>query len=86
MCFGLPAIGTTAGAASEIIEDGKTGYLIPAGDSRSLAGHLRSLAQDRGLLARLSCGARERYLRQPSWNETAASIREFLQSMATSSQ
>jgi glycosyltransferase involved in cell wall biosynthesis len=86
MCFGLPAIGTTAGAASEIIEDGKTGYLIPAGDSRSLADHLRSLAQDRGLLARLSCGARERYLRQPSWNETAASIREFLQSMATSSQ
>src|ERR1041385_1528891 len=28
MCFGLPAMGTTAGAAGEVIEDGKTGYLI----------------------------------------------------------
>ena len=28
MCFGLPAIGTTAGAASEIISDGVDGFLI----------------------------------------------------------
>jgi glycosyltransferase involved in cell wall biosynthesis len=86
MCFGLPAIGTTAGAAREIIEHGKTGYLIPPEDSRSLAGHLRSLAEDRGLLIHLSLQARQRYLRQPSWNETAQSIREFLQRMAKSFQ
>ena len=80
MGFGLPAIGTTAGAASEIIEHGKTGYLIEPDDSNTLAKHLQSLAEDRGLLTRLSLNARERYLRQPSWKETAKSIRAFLAS------
>ena len=80
MGFGLPAIGTTAGAAGEIIEHGQTGYLIAPEDSESLAAHLHSLAEDRGLLARLSINARERYLRQPSWTDTAQSIRNFLYS------
>ena len=81
MCFGMPAIGTTAGAASEVIEQGQTGYLITPDDSSSLAGYLTSLAEDRGLLRRLSLNARERYLRQPSWEETAGRIRDFLQGM-----
>jgi glycosyltransferase involved in cell wall biosynthesis len=80
MRFGLPAIGTTAGAAAEVIEHGKTGYLVPPNDSDALAKHLRLLAEDRGLLTRLSFNARARYLRQPSWNETAESIRAFLAS------
>ncbi len=37
MCFGLPAIGTTAGAAGEIIKDGQTGYLIEPNDLASLS-------------------------------------------------
>jgi glycosyltransferase involved in cell wall biosynthesis len=86
MGFGLPAIGTTEGAAPEIIEHGKTGYLISPQDSRSLAGHLQSLTEDRDLLTRLSLHARERYLRQPPWNETARKVREFLHVMARPSQ
>ncbi|HEY3473295.1 MAG TPA: glycosyltransferase family 4 protein [Anaerolineales bacterium] len=86
MCFGLPAIGTTAGAAAEIIEHGETGFLISPEDSRSLTGHLQSLTDDRDMLIRLSLHARERYLRQPSWTETARNIREFLHAMAKSSQ
>jgi len=80
MGFGLPAIGTTAGAAGEIIEHEKTGYLIKPDDSDSLASILTSLQEDRGSLTRLSLNARERYLRQPSWNETAENIRSFLRS------
>ena len=80
MCFGLPAIGTTAGAAAEVIDDGKTGYLIKPNDSASLSVRLRSLAEDRGLLTRLSINARQRYLRQSSWETTAESIRDFLYS------
>jgi glycosyltransferase involved in cell wall biosynthesis len=81
MCFGLPAIGTTTGAAGEIIEPGKTGYLIAPDDTKSLAEHLQSLARDRGLLTRLSLNARERYLRQPSWAGSAKNIRDFLSSL-----
>ncbi|MBK8616800.1 MAG: glycosyltransferase family 4 protein [Anaerolineales bacterium] len=80
MSFGLPAIGTTAGAAGEIIEHEKTGYLIEPNDSNALAAHISTLASNRELLTQLSLNARQRYLQQPSWNETAAQIRAFLQS------
>jgi len=81
MGFGLPAIGTTSGAASEIIEDGKTGYLIAANDASALAARLAALARDQDLLTRLSINALQRYRNQPKWETTAASIREFLQKM-----
>lgn len=80
MAFGLPAVGTTAGAAGEIVEDGQTGYLIEPNDSASLFAKLKLLAEDRGLLTRLSINARRRYLHQPSWETTAESIRDFLSS------
>jgi len=81
MAFGLPAIGTTAGAAGEIIEHGKTGYLIEPNDSTTLATHISQLASDKSLLAELSLNARRRYIQQPAWNETANQIRTFLQNM-----
>jgi glycosyltransferase involved in cell wall biosynthesis len=81
MCFGLPAIGTTAGAAGEIIEHKKTGYLIQPDDHQALATYLSQLASNRRLLAKLSLNARRRYTQQPAWNETASQIRTFLQNM-----
>jgi glycosyltransferase involved in cell wall biosynthesis len=81
MAFGLPAIGTTAGGATEIISNGETGYLIPPDGAVTLAERLSMLARDRELLARLSLNALHRYNHQPSWGETAGQIREFLFSM-----
>jgi glycosyltransferase involved in cell wall biosynthesis len=78
MCFGLPAIGTTAGAAGEIITDGKDGYLIEPEDATVLADHLTELAMNRELLVRLSLNAVERYRSQPKWDETAKNVRKFL--------
>lgn len=78
MGFGLPAIATLGGAAQEIITHGVDGYLIPPGDAHALAYYLRMLSEERGLLARLGKAARARYLAQPTWEETAARIRNFL--------
>jgi glycosyltransferase involved in cell wall biosynthesis len=78
MCFGLPAIGTTAGAAGEIITHGKDGYLIEPDDENALANHLNQLATNRELLLYLSMNAIKRYKTQPKWEETAKKIREFL--------
>ncbi len=78
MCFGLPAIGTTAGAAVEIIMHGKDGYLIEPGDSETLAKLLNKLAADQELLVQMSRNARIRYDSQPKWEKTASQIREFL--------
>lgn len=83
MAFGLPAIGTTAGAASEIISEGETGYLVSPDDVTTLAERLSTLACDRELLVRMSLKALERYRQQPTWDETAGQIRDFLLSMIT---
>ena len=83
MGFGLPAIGTTAGAAGEIITHGKDGYLVKPDNADSLAAHLNELASNRELLVRLSLNAVRRYQSQPKWDETAKSIREFLYVIAS---
>src|SRR5688500_16916906 len=78
MCFGLPAIGTTAGAAAEIISDGVDGFLIEPENANELAKKLKLLSENRDILIQMSLAARNRYLRQPKWEETAARIRAFL--------
>jgi glycosyltransferase involved in cell wall biosynthesis len=81
MGFGLPAIGTTQGAAREIITHDQNGYLIEPGDHSALAALISSMAENRQRLIRLSLAARRRYLQQPSWEQTAASMRGFLADM-----
>jgi glycosyltransferase involved in cell wall biosynthesis len=82
MAFGLPAIGTINGGASEIISDCKTGFLIPPDDEQMLSERLSTLARDRDLLKRMSVAALERYRQQPRWEETAGNIRKFLHAIA----
>ncbi len=79
MGFGLPAIAGDAGAAGEIIQHGKNGFLVPTGDSHVLAAHLRELYRDRGKLEAMSLVARERYCSHPTWKQTTAQIRHFMQ-------
>lgn len=81
MGVGLPAIGTTQGAASEIIIHGKTGFLIKPDDAARLAVLLRNLGQDRKLLAALGMAARQRYQQFPVWEESMANVRSFLLNM-----
>ncbi|HLA07665.1 MAG TPA: glycosyltransferase family 4 protein, partial [Anaerolineales bacterium] len=78
MGFGLPAIGTTAGAAGEIIRDGVDGFLIEPENAGELAARLKVLNEKREILIQMSLAARARYLRQPTWEQTAGNIREFL--------
>ncbi|NDJ54596.1 MAG: glycosyltransferase family 4 protein [Chloroflexi bacterium] len=77
MGFGLPAIGTTGGAAHEIIRPG-TGFLIEPGDSQTLAEHLSSLINNREGLHQMSLAARQRFLNHPRWADSMAAIRAFL--------
>ena len=78
MCFGLPAIGTSAGAANEIISQGVDGFLIEPENAHDLAEKLKILREKRKTLVQMSLEARDRYLRQPKWEETAGRIRQFL--------
>src|SRR6185503_5029245 len=46
MATGLPVVATNVGGADELVVDGQTGILTPAGDDRSMADALVALARD----------------------------------------
>ncbi len=81
MAFGLPAIGTAQGAAGEIITHGQNGFLITPGSIVELREELQKLIFDRAALLRMSLAARDRYLAQPTWEQSGRDIREFLNSL-----
>ncbi len=56
---GLPVIASDRGALPEIVEDGKTGFVVPAGDVEKLAGAMRRYAGDRALWRRHCAQAAE---------------------------
>jgi len=80
MHFGLPAIAGTAGAAKELIRHDHNGFLAPPGDADALARCISLLVEDRELLKRLSLTAHHSAAAHPTWNESAARARAFLQS------
>jgi glycosyltransferase involved in cell wall biosynthesis len=59
MACGVPVLATAVGGMAEAIVDGRTGWLIPAGDDGALAAALRDLLGDRDRLARAGAEARE---------------------------
>ena len=46
MAMKVPCVASDVGAIDEIIEDGKTGLLFPAGDIERLVSHIKALLQD----------------------------------------
>ena len=65
MCFGCPSVSTRVGGIPEVVEDNRSGLLVPFGDVAALAGALEGLIDDktrRGTLGRAAqARARERF-------------------------
>lgn len=78
MGFGLPVIGSKAGAAKEIITHGIDGYLVTPGDTRTLSVHINGLIEDRNKLRAMSLAALDRFSQHPSWSDTGRAIHQFL--------
>lgn len=60
MAAGRPIVATAVGAATELIEHGRHGLLVPPGDADRLAEVIGRLLDDRGLARRLGEAARRR--------------------------
>jgi glycosyltransferase involved in cell wall biosynthesis len=82
MSFGLPAIASRAGGATDVVTDGETGVLVDPGNSAAIAGALTRFDADRDRLASMGKAARRRYESHPDWRETTARVRELLEAVA----
>jgi glycosyltransferase involved in cell wall biosynthesis len=59
MACGLPVVVTDTSGARDLVEPGRTGWIVPAGDAAAIAEVLREALADRGRLARMGAAARE---------------------------
>lgn len=82
MHFGVPALGSSAGATGEIIRDGENGFLIPPGDRQILAERLALLARDRARLEQMSLAALRHSAGALSWEASAEKVRAYLLEVA----
>ena len=76
---GLPVVSTFEGAIPEIIENGRTGFLINKGDSRDLSDRLCQLLGDAELRQQMGRAAREKYLNEFTPQRFAERLEKLLQ-------
>jgi glycosyltransferase involved in cell wall biosynthesis len=72
MAHGVPSVASDRGGNPEVIEDGKSGILIPAGSPDALRRALARLRDDRPWRESLAAGARERARAYPFERSAAA--------------
>ncbi len=71
MAFSLPCIGTNRDAMPEIIEDGRTGFLVNPSDEVVLADRLIQLLEDGQMAARMGRAGYERVMSRFLWSHVA---------------
>ncbi len=81
MSFGLPALASRAGGASDVVTDGEDGLLV-APDSPSAVARAIERLDDPDTLAAMGNAARARYERHPGWAETTRRVRGLLAEVA----
>lgn len=60
MCYRVPPVVTDSGGSPELVQDGKSGFVVPVRDARSLASAFEKLYRDPALRTRLGDAARDR--------------------------
>jgi glycosyltransferase involved in cell wall biosynthesis len=86
MSFGLPAIASVAGGATDIVTEGETGIPVDPDDPAAIAEAVTRLGTDTDRLARMGHRARERYEQHPDWETTAFRVRELLATVASTAE
>jgi D-inositol-3-phosphate glycosyltransferase len=69
--FGKPVVATATGGNLELVEDGRTGYLVVPGDSIAMAKALAVMLKDRDNASRMGDRGREMVECRYSWQEIA---------------
>jgi glycosyltransferase involved in cell wall biosynthesis len=82
MAAGLPVVATPVGAIPEMVADGRTGLLVPAGDPDALRAALERLG-DPGLRARMGAAAHARARERFDATANAARVLDVLASVSS---
>jgi glycosyltransferase involved in cell wall biosynthesis len=82
MACGLPAIAVDRFGPAEIVEDGRTGWLVPPDDEAALAAAMRNVIEDGAERARRGRLARETALARWSWPALAGRLAGVLSAVA----
>ena len=84
MASGKPVIGGAHGGAPEVIEDGKTGYLVPHGDAAQLATAIETLLSDASLREGMGRRGKQRVENEFRFSVFAKSFRKILRELCES--
>jgi glycosyltransferase involved in cell wall biosynthesis len=83
MACGLPVVASAVGGLLGAIDDGRTGFLVPPGDSMPLAQRLIDVLQDGHRAATIGIAARQSVERDFSWPRTVeATIQVYREALA----
>ena len=77
MAGGVPCVATRVGGVPEVVEDGKTGLLVPPGDSLALAKGIATLLEDRMFAKQMGEAAREVVARRFSLTSMVRTYQEI---------
>lgn len=75
---GKPAIAGDSGGTKDAVVNGETGFVVNPNDINEIAQAVLKLAQNEMLRKKFGAAARERALKDFSWNKQAALIRDML--------
>ena len=84
MACGKAVIGGAHGGAPEVIEDGKTGYLVPHGDAAQLATAIETLLADEALRAEMGRRGKQRVENEFRFSVFAKSFKKILRELCES--
>ena len=77
MAAGLPVVASAVGGLIDLIQDGRTGLLVPPGDPEALAAALRSLIASPERAAALGAAARAEVRRRYSFDRMVSSFEQL---------
>ncbi|MCP4326983.1 MAG: glycosyltransferase family 4 protein [Alphaproteobacteria bacterium] len=83
MACGVPVVATHGGGVSEIVDEGRTGLLVPRGDPDALAEAVCRLLHDHGFAARLARTAYDDIVPKFSWQRIAVGLLQQYTALAT---
>jgi glycosyltransferase involved in cell wall biosynthesis len=81
MAFGTPCIGTDIEAIPEIIDDGRTGYVVPFGNIDILAKRMEDILSNSILAKSMGNAGREKYNKRYCWNVIGDLIEKSLENI-----